>query len=168
MWGRRSCNFSPTCRLHKNRTPEMMNIFVTYFNIRYKNYLNLLYKDFNRPQGEVVPYQRVAIAIFKKSICKFKKIINKDYCSFLTVIVSDFVSIIHSNCSPFFKSSISLANAGTVVVNEPATDCIFVLYFNSIPPKYVFLYINMLIYLLTNIYNFLYKNPYRNLYILIS
>lgn len=144
-----------------------MNIFVTYNNVRFKNYLKLLYANFNSPQGEAVPYHTLAIAIFKNGVYNLK-IIKKDYSNFLTVIVSDFVSIIHSNCSPFFKSSISLANAGTVVVKEPDTDCILVLYFNSIPPRYVFLYINTLIYLLTNIYNFLYKNVYRNLYILIS
>ena len=145
-----------------------MNIFVTYNNVRFKNYLKLTIGYLNSPQGEVVPYHTLAIAILKSGVSNLKKIIKKDYSNFLTVIVSDFVSIIHSNCSPFFKSSISLANAGTVVVKEPDTDCILVLYFNSIPPRYVFLYINTLIYLLTNIYNFLYKNVYRNLYILIS
>jgi|GEM_PF-3276905 len=145
-----------------------MSIFVTYFNIRNKNYLKLTIGYLNSPQGEVVPYHTLAIAIFKNGVSTFKKTIKKDYSNFLTVIVSVFVSIIHSRVSPFFKSNMSLANAGTVVVKEPATDCIFVLYFNSIPPKYVFLYINTLIYLLTNIYNYLYNLVYRNLYILIT
>lgn len=153
-----------TKRLHKNSYTESDNIFATYVIIRIKNYLKLLYTNLNSPQGEAVPYQHIAKAIIKNKFNNIKKIIKKYYSNFLTVIVSDFVSIIHSNCSPFFKLSISLANAGTVVVKDPATDCILVLYFNSIPPRYVFLYINTLIYLLTNIYNYL----YRNLYILIS
>ena len=56
----------------------MMSIFVTYVNIRIKNYLKLLYPCLNSPQGEAVPYQRLARAIIKNNIFKFKKIIKKD------------------------------------------------------------------------------------------
>ena len=139
--------------------------YITYVNIRLKNYLKLPIGSLNSPHEEAVPYQPLANAIVDNTIFNFEKNNKNDfYSTFLTVIVSSFVSMIHSNCSPFFNSNMSLANAGTVVVKEPATDCIFVVYFNFIPPKYVFLYINTLIYLLTNIYNYL----YRNLYILIS
>ena len=142
-----------------------MRDFITYLIIRLKNYLKLSNVNLNSPHEEAVPYQIVANAIVCYTYFKIEKSNkNKIYYTFLTVIVSSLVSMIHSNCSPFFSSNISLANAGTVVVKDPATDCIFVLYFNSIPPMYVFLYINTLIYLLTNIYNYL----YRNLYILIS
>lgn len=142
-----------------------MRDFITYLLLRLKNYLKLPIVNLNSPHEEAVPYQPLADAMVDyASFDNKKNNKNQFYSTFLTVIVSALVSIIHSSCSPFFSSNISLANAGTVVVKDPATDCIFVLYFNSIPPMYVFLYINTLIYLLTNIYNYL----YRNLYILVS
>ena len=90
----------------------------------------------------------------------FKKQYGNSYSFLVSVIVSSFVSIVHSRLSPFFKSSISLTNAGTVVVNEPATVCTLVCFFNCMPPIYDFLYINKLIYVNRIIYNYLYRNLY--------
>jgi len=120
-----------------------MKIFiVTNFTLCNNNYLKL-------PIGDVVN--------------KVKKQYGNGYSFLVNVIFSSFVSIVHSRVSPFFKSNISLTNAGTVVVNEPATVCTLVCFFNSMPPIYEFLYINKLIYVNRIIYNYL----YRNLYILI-
>ena len=91
---------------------------------------------------------------------KFKKQYGNGYYFFVSVIVSSFVSIIHSRVSPFFKSIISLTNEGTVVVNDPATVCTLVCFFNFMPPIYDFLYINKLIYVNRIIYNYLYRNLY--------
>ena len=52
----------------------MMNIFVTYVNIKIKNYLKLTIGYLNSPQGEVVPYHTLAIAILKSGVSNLKKI----------------------------------------------------------------------------------------------
>lgn len=90
---------------------------------------------------------------------KFKNYDDRIY-FLVNVIVSSLVSIIHSKVSPLFKSNISLTNTGTVVVNEPATVCTFVCFFNSMPPIYEVLYINKLIFINRIIYNYLYRNLY--------
>ena len=118
-----------------------MDRFITYVLLRLKNYLKLTISYLNSPHEEEALYHTLARAIVKNKRL-FKKIIKSiHYSNFFTVIVSFFVSIIHSTESPFLRSSKSRANAGIVVVNEPATDCIFVLYFNFMPPNFVFLYI---------------------------
>lgn len=91
---------------------------------------------------------------------------NYDFLATLTIPVS--VSMTHVTLSPLLRFKKSLTVAGIVVVIDPATDCIFVSYLICIPPIYAIHYINMYIYLFTNIYNFLKDLLYRNLYILIS
>ena len=148
MWGRRSGSFSPTCGYIKNRTPEMMNIFVTYDNIRIKNYLKLTISYLNSPQGEVVPYHTLAIAILKNGVFNLKKIIKKDYSNFsnVTLVPCSSMDTTHSTVSPFSRLYKSLIVFGMDVDNVPPVDWTFVRYFNFIPP-YIHLIIFIIIYL---------------------
>lgn len=120
----------------------MIKILVTNINFYNKNYLILT--NFKKSN---------------KGDTNYKKIKNS-YSFLITDIVSVFVSIIHSNVSPFLRSSKSLANAGTVVVSDPATDCTFVVYFNCIPPIYRIISINKLIFIFKYIYSYLYRKLY--------
>jgi len=155
MWGRRSGSFSPTCGYIKNRSPEMMSIFVTYVNIRNKNYLKLTIGYLNSPQGEVVPYHALAIAIFKNGVFNFKKIIKKDYSDFsnVTFVPCSSIDTTHSTVSPFSKLYKSLIIFGIDVDNVPPVDWTLVLYFNFIPP-YIHLIIFIIIYLVILSYKF--------------
>lgn len=144
-----------TKRLHKNRLPEMINIFVTYVIIRIKNYLKLLYTNLNSPQGEAVPYQYIANAIIKNKLCCIKKSIKKDYSNFSNVTLAPVSSMdtTHSTESPFSRLNKSLIVFGIDVDNVPPVDCTLVLYFNFIPP-YIHLMIFIIIYLVILLYKF--------------
>lgn len=131
------------------------NIFVTYVTIRIKNYLKLLSCNLNSPQGEAVPYQALARAIFKNQLHDIKKIIKNDYSDFskVTFAPSSFIDTIHSTESPFSRLNKSLIVLGIDVDNVPPVDCTLVLYFNFIPP-YIHLIIFIMIYLVILLYKF--------------
>ena len=125
-----------------------MNILVTYDNIRIKNYLKLTIGYLNSPQGEVVPYHTLAIAIFKNGVSNLKKIIKKDYSNFsnVTLVPCSSMDTTHSTVSPFPRLYKSLIVFGMDVDNVPPVDWTFVLYFNFIPP-FIHLIIFIIIYL---------------------
>lgn len=148
---------------------EVRTILVTSIKLYCKNYLKFSY-TLNSPTSwsrKSLTVLAIARSYFIGNY--FKKRLSGVYYSFfatLTMPVS--VSIVHSNFSPLDTFKKSLANAGIVVVKDPATDCIFVSYFIFIPLIYWILYINSYISLFTYIYIYLYILIYRNLYILIS
>ena len=131
------------------------SIFVTYVNIRIKNYLKLLYNDLNSPQEEAVSYQALAIAIAKNKIDVIKKIIKNGYSDFskVTFAPSSLIDTIHSTESPFSRLNKSRIVLGIDVDNVPPVDCTLVLYFNFIPP-YIHLIIFIIIYLVILLYKF--------------
>lgn len=147
-----------------------MKISVTYDNIDIKNYLKLLYNNFDSPQGEVVPYHALAIAIFKSGVYNLKKIIKKDYSNFSTVTVT-FSSIFTTQCkeSPSSSSNnfnISWGTTDLIELGPPLLN--FVLYSKiGIPP-----YLLLLYYILSSLryinipFIILIKGYHNNLYIL--
>jgi len=156
-------------RLQKNRTLERDNISVTIYELYCKNYLNLSYAKINSLTWSKKLSSMLARANSNFTTNHFnKKNIKRNYDFLATLTIPVSVSMTHVTLSPLLRFKKSLTVAGIVVVIDPATDCIFVSYFICIPPIYAIHYINMYIYLFTNIYKFLKVILYRNLYILIS
>ena len=147
-----------------------MKISVTYNNVRFKNYLKLTISYLNSPQGEVVPYHTLAIAIFKNSVFNLKKIIKKDYSNFSTVTVT-FSSILTTQCkeSPNSNSNNFNISCGTTDLIELGPPLLnFVLYSKIGIPPYLFL----IYYILSSLryikipFIILIKGYFNNLYIL--
>ncbi len=147
-----------------------MKISVTYNNVRFKNYLKLTISYLNSPQGEVVPYHILAIAIFKNSVSNLKKIIKKDYSNFSTVTVT-FSSILTTQCkeSPNSNSNNFNISCGTTDLIELGPPLLnFVLYSKIGIPPYLFL----IYYILSSLryikipFIILIKGYFNNLYIL--
>ena len=154
---------------YKKLAPERDNISVTNIELYCKNYLNLSYTKINSLTWSKKLKSMLARAnpIFINGDF-LKKIIKEIYDFLFTLTTPVSVSITQVTISPLLRFKKSLTVEGIVVVIEPATDCIFVSYFICIPPIYAILCINTYIYLFTNIYNFLKRYLYRNLYILIN
>lgn len=147
-----------------------MDRFITYLIIRIKNYLKLLYDNLNSPQGEAVPYQTLANAIFKNGSFLLKKIKLKSYSFFstVTVIVSSIFTIQCSESpnSKFNNFNISCGTTDLIELGPPLLN--FVLYSKIGIPPYLFLLYNILSSLrYINIpFKILIKGNYNNLYIL--
>lgn len=147
-----------------------MKISVTYNNVRFKNYLKLTIGYLNSPQGEVVPYHTLAIAILKSGVSNLKKIIKKDYSNFSTVTVT-FSSILTTQCkeSPNSNSNNFNISCGTTDLIEFGPPLLnFVLYSKIGIPPYLFLIYYILSFLrYINIpFIILIKGYFNNLYIL--
>lgn len=147
-----------------------MKISVTYYYVRFKNYLKLTISYLNSPQGEVVPYHTLAIAIFKSGVYNLKKIIKKDYSNFSTVTVT-FSSILTTQCneSPNSNSNNFNISCGTTDLIELGPPLLnFVLYSKIGIPPYLFL----IYYILSSLryinipFIILIKGYFNNLYIL--
>ena len=146
-----------------------MRDYITYVNIRFKNYLKLPIGIFNSPRGEAVPYQALAIAIIKNRLSIIGKKIKKDYSFFSTVtVISSSILTTQCNESPSCKSNNFKISCGTTDLIELGPPLLnFVLYSRiGIPPYLFFLYniLSSLRYI--NIpFIILIKGYYNNLYI---
>lgn len=146
--------------------------YITYLILRCKNYLKLPIDYLNSPQGEAVPYQIVANAIFKNILFNFKKIIKKVYSNFSTVTVT-FSSIFTIQCneSPNSNSNNFNISCGTTDLIELGPPLLnFVLYSKIGIPPYLFLIYNILSslrYINLPFKRFI-KGYYNNLYIVVS
>ena len=147
-----------------------MRHFITYHNIRLKNYLNLSYDKINSPTWSRKQTTILAIAIndLKQNLIKKIRVYGS-----LALLTSTFIpsSIITFQCreSPCFNSNnfnISCGITDLVELGPPLLN--FVVYSKiGIPPFMLFMY--YILYLLRYIYLpfiKIFKGYYNNLYIL--